>query len=245
MARERQILAFSGVLYPPEGFPPERMGSQLWQVMKLTDVRRPRMCLIATATGDSREYINRWYERAAAFGDADTSHLELFVKPNVANVRDHLLAQHAIFVSGGSVVNLLAVWQAHGVDEILRECWEAGVVLAGHSAGSLCWHQGGVTDSFGDNLDAFANGLGFLPFSNGVHDDLGDQPRRARFRGLISSGDLPSGYATEDGVGLHYVGTELHDVLGVLPERSAWFVESDGTGHYREKAIQARHWVPW
>lgn len=125
MVRERQILAGSGVIYPPEDFPPERVGVQLWQAMQLSGVsgvRRPKMCLIATATGDSREYIDRWYEVVRSFGDADLSHLELFVQPNVPDVRTHLLAQDVIFVSGGSVVNLLAVWRAHRLDEFLREC---------------------------------------------------------------------------------------------------------------------------
>ena len=108
-------------------------------------------------------------------------------------MRAHLLAQDVIFVAGGSVVNLLAVWRAHRLDEIIRECWDAGVVLAGQSAGSLCRHQGGVTDSFGDSLDPITNGLGFLPFSNSVHDDLADQPRRQRFRDLVAAGGLPAG----------------------------------------------------
>jgi hypothetical protein len=82
MVRERQILAGSGVIYPPDDFPPDRVGVQLWQAMQLPGVRRPRMCLIATATGDSREYIDRWYERVRFFGDAELSHLELFVQPN-------------------------------------------------------------------------------------------------------------------------------------------------------------------
>lgn len=244
MVRDRQILACSGVLYPPEGFPPERAGGQLWQAMQLSGARRPRVCLIATAVGDSREYIDRWYEWAGFFGAAVLSHLELFVQPNVPDVRAHLLAQDVIFVSGGSVVNLLAVWRAHRLDAFLRECWEAGVVLAGQSAGSLCWHLGGVTDSFGDGLDAVGGGLGFLPFSNGVHDDLGDQPRRQRFRELIAAGSLPPGYATEDGVALHYVGTELHEALSVLPGRNAWLVEPDGPGRYREEAVPARRWLP-
>jgi peptidase E len=244
MVKERQILACSGVLYPPDGFPPERVGAQVWQAMQLAGVRRPRVCLIATAVGDSREYIDRWYGRARWFGDADLSHLELFVQPNVPDVRAHLLTQDVIFVSGGSVVNLLAVWRAHGLDAIVRECWEAGVVLAGQSAGSLCWHLGGVTDSFGDGLDAINDGLGFLPFSNGVHDDLADQPRRRRFRELIGAGKLPPGYATEDGVALHYVGGRLHEVLSVLPERNAWFVEPDGVGQDRHRAIPARCWLP-
>jgi peptidase E len=198
----------------------------------------------ASAVGDSREYIDRWYERARSFGGAELSHLELFVQPNVPDVRAHLLAQDVIFVSGGSVVNLLAVWRAHGLNAILRECWEAGVVLAGQSAGSLCWHLGGVTDSFGDGLDAVDDGLGFLPFSNGVHDDLGDQPRRRFFRESIGARKLAPGYATEDGVALHYVGTRLHEVLSVLPGRNAWSVEPEGIGQYRQRAIPARYWVP-
>jgi peptidase E len=202
------------------------------------------VCLIATAGGDSREHIDRWYGRARSFQDTDLSHLELFVQPNVPDVRAHLLAQDVIFVSGGSVVNLLAVWRAHGLDAILRECWAAGVVLAGQSAGSLCWHLGGVTDSFGDDLDAVNDGLGFLPFSNGVHDDLRDQPRRQRFRELIGAGRLPAGYATEDGVALHYVGGRLHEALAVLPDRHAWFVEPDGVGRHRQTAIPARCWLP-
>jgi peptidase E len=244
MARERQILAGSGVLYPPADFPPEREGVQIWQAMQLAGVRRPKVCLIATAVGDSRELIDHWYERVRTFGEAELSQLQLFVQPNVPDVRAHLLAQDVIFVSGGSVVNLLAVWRAHRLDEYVRECWEAGVVLAGQSAGSLCWHLGGVTDSFGDDLDAIGDGLGFLPFSNGVHDDLGDQPRRRRFREFIAAGTLPAGYATEDGVALHYVGTRLHEAVSVLADRNAWFVTADGPGRYRQEAVPARCWVP-
>ena len=98
--------------------------------------------------------------------------------------------------------------------------------------------------SFGDDLDPVNDGLGFLPFSNGVHDDLDDQPRRRGFREFVANGTLPAGYATEDGVALHYVGTELHDVVSVLPDRNAWFVEADDHGGIREKALPARCWVP-
>ncbi|MFB9476118.1 Type 1 glutamine amidotransferase-like domain-containing protein [Nonomuraea salmonea] len=242
MIRQPQILACSGVLFPPAGY--RHPGAQIWQAMRLADVRRPRVCLVATATGDSREHIQGWYERAAAFGDAELSHLTLFTQPNVPDVRAHLLAQDVIFVAGGSVVNLLAVWRAHRLEPILRECWESGVVLAGQSAGSLCWHLGGVTDSFGDRLDVVADGLGFLPFSNGVHDDLGDQPRRTSFRRAVGAGELPAGYATEDGVALHYVGTRFHEALAVLPDRRAWLVEPDQDGKHRETMVPARLWVP-
>jgi peptidase E len=121
------------------------------------------------------------------------------------------------------------------------------VVLAGWSAGSLCWHVGGPTDSFGDSLGLFTDGLGFLPYSNGVHDDLGDQPRRSVFRVSVAEGRLPAGYATEDGVGLHYVGTGLHYVGTGLHEAVtmvdgawAWRVEPSPPRGYHVEAIRPR-----
>src|SRR5262245_24453762 len=127
----------------------------------------PRICFVATANGDQNASLEAFY-RAFAGSDVRCSHLALFDRPNVPDVSEHLLSQDVIWVDRGSVINLLAVWRVHGLDEILRECWRAGVVLAGESAGSLCWHGSGTTDSFG-GLHAFSNGLGFLPFSNTVH----------------------------------------------------------------------------
>lgn len=243
MPREPQILACSGLLYPPADYPVAWNGTQIWQAMQLSGAREPRLCLIATATGDAREHIDAALPIATELGAA-VSYLALFPQPNVPNVRQHLLAQDVIFVLGGSVVNLLAVWRAHRLDEILRECWEAGVVLAGRSAGSVCWHLGGVTDSFSDALDPIMNGLGFLPFSNGVHDDLADQPRRKTYRSCVASGELPAGYATEDGVGLHFVGTSLWEAVSAWPDRRAWQVTADGNGGYTESPITPRQWNP-
>jgi peptidase E len=243
-ARPRQILACSGVLHPPPDAPPELVGAQVRQAVALCGAREPRVCFVPTAVGDSPLTLERWYASAGAFGGAELSHLQLFTQPNVPDVRAHLLAQDVIWVCGGSVVNLLAVWRAHRLDAIMRECWEAGILLGGPSAGSLCWHLGGVTDSFGDALDPVTDALGFLPFSNGVHDDLADQPRRRSFRELVGAGTLGPGYATEDGVALHYVGTELREAVGILPGRSAWQVTPDAGGGYCETPVPARYWLP-
>jgi peptidase E len=124
---------------------------------------------------------------------------------------------------------------------VLRECWQAGVVLAGVSAGSLCWHLGGPTDSYRDALDPFDDGLGFLPWSNGVHDDVAAQPRRATYRRLVASGELAAGYASEDGVGLHYVGTELREAVTVRRGSQAWWVAADGDGGHVERAVPTRY----
>jgi len=172
--------------------------------------------------------------------DVDFSALRLFNQPSVPDIRKHLLSQDVPLVEGGRVVNLVAVWRAPGMPGIMREGCEAGVVLAGASAGSLCWHQGGPSDSFGDSLDPFTDGLGFLPFSNGVRDDFDDQTPRETYRALIAEGTLSAGYATEDGVGLHYVGNQLHEAVTIRPDARAWWVEADGAGGCTERSIVPR-----
>ena len=127
----------------------------------------------------------------------------------------------------------MAVWRAHGLAPVMRECWEAGVVLAGWSAGSLCWHRGGPTGSFSGSLTVFTDGLGLLPYSNGVHDSLGDQPRRRVYRQYVASGELPAGYATEDGAG-------LHEAVAMRDGAQAWWVEPSPDGGYHHKPIPPR-----
>ena len=244
MGREPQILACSGRAQWPEGSPPGLAGAQVRQAMALSGAARPRVCLIATAMGDSPGVIDGWYTTAPFFGSARLSHLQLFPQPNVPNVRAHLMTQDVIFVWGGSVVNLLAVWRAHRLDEILADCWSAGIVLAGGSAGSLCWHLSGVTDSFSDTLDPVTDCLGLLPFSNEVHFDSAEQPRRAVYRKLVAGGVLPAGYATEDGTALHYVGTSLHEAVTIVSGRQAWHVAPADSGGYAETALPTRFWLP-
>jgi peptidase E len=242
-AADRQILAYSGVLTAGPGEPGSfRLVQHAMSLAAATG--RVRVCYVPTAVGDAERAIEGQTARFAATADADLSVLRLFPQPNVPDVREHLLAQHVILVEGGSVVNLMAVWRAHGLPAIMRECWDSGVVLAGPSAGSLCWHLGGPTDSFRDELDQFTDGLGFLPYSNGVHDDFAGQPRRRAYRDMVGRGVLPAGYASEDGVGLHYAGTRLHEAVSILPGKRAWHVEPDGTGGYRERPIPARLLAP-
>ena len=139
-----------------------------------------------------------------------------------------LLDQDVVWVGGGSVANLLALWRVHGLDSIFAEVWKAGVVLAGVSAGSLCWHVGGTTDSFGPDLRPVTNGLAFLPYSNGVHYDSEPQ-RRPLFQRLIADGTLPDGYATDDGVGLVYRHTQLFEAVSEVRTKRAYSVRRNGT----------------
>ncbi len=122
----------------------------------------PRLCIVATGLGDNPVYVAAMY---GAFSRRDlVSHLALFPMPSVPDIREHLLSQDIIWVAGGSTANMLAVWRLHGLDRILRDCWQQGVVLMGTSAGSICWHAGGTTDSFRLPLRPVTDALGFLPY---------------------------------------------------------------------------------
>jgi peptidase E len=197
----------------------------------------PRVCVLATATGDDALRLAMTHNALAKLGFV-TSHLALFPMPNVSDVRAHLLAQDVIFVGGGSTANLLALWRLHGLDSILRECWESGVVLSGVSAGSLCWHVGGTTDSFGPTLQTVTNGLAFLPYSNSPHHDSEEQ-RRPLIHRLIAEGTLPDGYATENGTGLVFFGTELHEAFTEEEGKLAYALAREGDST-KEVALPTR-----
>ncbi|HEY1484522.1 MAG TPA: peptidase E [Micromonosporaceae bacterium] len=220
----RQIFAFSGVL---------EAGRPSWDLVKhgvslagIEPGAPVRVCFIPTAIGDSDVAIERTRDNfLRTIPGVEFSALKLFTQPSVPDIRAHLLAQDVLFVEGGSVVNLMAVWRVHGLRPILRECWEEGVVLTGVSAGSICWHLGGPTDSYSDALDPFDDGMGILPYSNGVHDDYPEQPRRETYRRQVDAGTCAPGYASEDGVGLHYIDTELHEAVTIVEGKTAWWVE--------------------
>ena len=232
MARgEPTILATSGGFFsdPRTGY---RVGPLLDLAVELAHPRStPRLCFVGTATGDEaagKAAVHAaYYER-----DAVVTCLDLFPMPNLQDVEGHLASRDVIWVGGGSSANLLALWRLHGLDVILRHCWESGVVLGGVSAGSLCWHVGGTTDSFGPDLRALTDGLGFLPWSNCPHYDAEEQ-RRPLYRRLVAEGTLPAGYATDNGVGLLYRGVEMVGAMTEVAGSAAYFVERgpDGTAH--------------
>ncbi len=200
--------------------------------------RLPRICFIGTAGGD-QAYWNANLHAAYYGREVLVSCLDLFPMPNIADMAAHLGLQDLIWVMGGSTANLLVLWRLHGLDKILRECWQSGVVLAGVSAGSLCWHVGGTTDSFGPELTPVTDGLAFLPWSNSPHYDSEDQ-RRPLYQRLVGDGVLPSGYATDNGVGLHYRGVEMVGAVSEVVGAGAYFVERLAEGTVRETRVEPR-----
>jgi dipeptidase E len=198
----RRILAMGG-----GGFTMQERSPALDRlVLTLTGKPVPKVCFLPTASGDPREQTTRFYERFAGW-PCEPSILSLFhLGRDRINPVEHLKGQDAIYVGGGSMRNMLAVWREHGVDAAMRRAWEAGVVLAGLSAGAMCWFQGGITMSGG--APAPVAGLGLLPGSMSVH--LGSEPERMpAYRLAVASGSLPAGYAVDDGAALLFEGERL------------------------------------
>lgn len=209
----RRILATSGGFLATDRWGVMKPGAIMLEALRLTGAERPRVCLVMTASGDNESYLARSYAALGALG-CDVDHLALFTMPN-RDPREVLGRSDLVWVGGGSVANLLSLWRLHGVDAAMLEAWEAGTILAGVSAGSICWHAGGPTDSFGPELQVVTNGLGLLPYGNGVHYDSEAQ-RRPLLQRVVGEGVLPASYATDDRIGLLYEGTEPVAVLADL-----------------------------
>ena len=232
------IVAIGGGSFIPNG----RWGSSpsplIRYALDLTGQDRPRVCLVLTAVGDASEYLARMYASFSQL-DVEVSHLALYPMPNHEDPRAHLLSQDLVYVSGGSVANLRALWGVHGLDTAFRDAWEAGVVLSGQSAGALCWHVGGNTDSYGPALRPFTDGLGLVPYGCGVHYDSEEQ-RRPSLHKLVGDGTLPTAYAADEGVALHYVGTEFVQAVSFREGQGAYEVTADGAGGAKETRIEPR-----
>jgi dipeptidase E len=214
---ERHIIGLGGGGDTPE------QSQRLWNyVLGVVGKDRPRMLFVPTAIGDADEGIVWFYERFA--GRGELRHLKTFPYPP-ENLRELIHEQDAICVSGGNTANMLAIWRVHGLDELMREAWKNGIVLWGASAGMICWFEQGVTDSFGPALEGM-DCLGFLSGSACAHYD-GEEMRRPRYRELVDGG-LKEGVAAEDGVAIHYLDTEISEIVTCRPGAAAYRVTREG-----------------
>ncbi len=195
---------------------------------------KQRICFLPTASGDPDNYIQAFHARYD--GLAETSHLNLFLR-KVKDLRGFLLSQDAIYVGGGNTANMLAVWRVHGVDTILREAYDSGIVMCGTSAGSLCWFECGVTDSFGLDLAPLNDGLGFIKGSNCPHYDS-ESLRQPQYHKFIMEG-LPGGYAADDGTALHFINGEFYEAVSSKPSSRAFEVRKQGN-EVVEKQLKVR-----
>jgi dipeptidase E len=231
--RRRYRVRVAGTIVAMGGLPSEdEVRRRLLEdyVFGLTGKERPRVLFVPTAVADAPDLTLWGY---SALGDrAQVSHVSFFPWPPL-DLRKVALEQDVIFVSGGNTANALAIWRTHGFDAILREAWEAGVVLTGWSAGMLCWFEAAVTDSFGPELQGMRDGLGFLPGSACPHYD-GEAERRPVYTKLVADG-FPPGLAADDCVALRFDGIELAEVVTARPGAAAYRVSARG-----EEPIEAR-----
>jgi peptidase E len=192
-------------------------------ILHQSEKSNPKICFIATASGDSDNYISRFYHFFEK-QDCQPSHLSLF-NPPTRDLESFLLEKDIIYVGGGNTKNLLVLWKEWGLDTILRKAWEQGIVLAGISAGSLCWFEEGVTDSYGDGLEPLKC-LGFLKGSNCPHYD-GESERRPSYQKLIATNSIKPGYAADDGVAIHFIDQEISQIVSSRPNAKAYKVYND------------------
>jgi len=205
-------------------------------VLELTDARRPRICFVPTASGD-HPASERFLEAFPAHG-FDASILWLFDR-DVADIDALLGEQDIVYVGGGNTVSMLAVWRAHGVDRALRAAYDAGVVMAGMSAGANCWFEACTTDSFRlGRADPLLDGLGLVPGSFTPH--YGSEPaRRPALLELVASGALPPGFACDDYAAVHMVGGAFAEAVRSRPDARVFRV-APGDGGTREEPLEAR-----
>ena len=198
-------------------------------VLAQARVTEPAIAFVPTASGDADSYIVRFYTAFSGL-PCRPSHLALFRR--TPDLRAYVLAQDVIYVGGGNTKSMLAVWREWGLPELLREAWTAGIVLAGISAGAICWFEQGVTDSFAGELRALQC-LGFLCGSCCPHYD-GEAQRRPAYHQLLLHGEITPGFAIDDGAAIHFVNDEVHRVVVSRRGARAYRVEMINSAVHEE-----------
>jgi dipeptidase E len=213
---KQQIIAMGG-----GGFSMEPNNSLLDEyVLQHARQRNPRVCFVPTASGDSADYTIAFYDAFKKFRCRPT-HLFL-LRPSTPDLEGFVMEQDVIYVGGGNTKNLMALWKAWTLDDILRKAWREGVMLAGISAGSICWFELGVTDSIPGKLTPLEC-LGFLKGSNCPHYDS-EKERRPSFQRLVAKGMISAGLAADDGVALHFEGDRFVGAVSSRPNALAYQV---------------------
>lgn len=232
---QRQIIALGGggLATEPEDLSLERY------ILAQTHVSEPAVAFLPTASGDADSSIVRFYSAYVRLS-CRPSHLSFFRR--TPDLRSYLLAQHVIYVGGGNTKSMLAVWREWGLPALLREAWESGIVLAGVSAGAICWFEQGVTDSFANQLRVL-DCLGFLPGSCCPHYD-GEAERRPSYHRLLCNGEIAPGYAIDDGVALHFLDHEVHRVVSARQGATAYRVRATN-GSVQEETLPVDHLRPF
>ena len=200
----------------PDNLALDRYILSLWR----NSDREPRICFIPTASGDSADYINRFYSAFEKLPCRPT-HLTLtglLTADPMAAIKENEI----FYIGGGNTPEMLAIWQRYRLDEALREAWEAGKILCGISAGAICWFEQAISDSVVEGELHPLNCLGFLPGTGCPHYD--EPGRRETFHWCLAKGDVSAGYGIDNSAALHFEGTTLVNVVTSRPGAYAYHV---------------------
>lgn len=240
--RTRQvILAASGGYSPAQPWSVPALGPIFKYGLDLSGASRPKVGFLTTGVGDDPT-IQMGLIRAAYDIGCKPTPISIFPKLNPPDAHEQLLAQDMIWVHGGSVANMLALWRTHRLDGTLKAALASGVIMAGTSAGSLCWHVGGTTRSFGLEPRLFDDGLAFVPHGNSVHLDS-ETERHELMANAVLQGVLPKSYCTQDGVALIYEDGLLVDTVADRESAHATCIELV-SGKIAERRIEPRILTP-
>ena len=236
----RRILAIGG-----GGFMMENSPTPVDELIRdLTKKAHPSVCYLATPSGDLPAHIDRFHQTYGDIG-CETSHLAFFRQPNsrsilLSDFRTRILQQDAIFVGGGNTKSTLAVWREWGLDQVLREAWESGILLSGMSAGAMCWFEAGITDSFWGGVYRPLKGLGFLPGGCAVH--YGSDPkRRETLHAAQQARAIPPSIAIDDFAAVLYANTSVDRVFSWKAGATAYQVDIDDTAVFETALVSDRN----
>ena len=203
----------------------------------LTGKSNPKICYVPTASADNPYGIVEWYSTCVdlpvrpfvlrTFLNADSSQ---------QTFEETILSMDAIIVGGGSTLNMLGIWKAQGIDTVFRKAYEKGIVLAGGSAGSLCWFTGGYSDSRPKRL-TIIDGLAFLNYSHCPHYHS-EPSRKPLYWQAILDGKLKEGYACDDYSALVFVNGVMKKSISLNKENNNYFI-SVVNGKIREEMLPA------
>lgn len=206
---------------------------------QLTGKARPKLLYLPTASADSPQGIISWYRSCAPL-NVEASHQISFIASTQQpkGWDEVLLSVDGIVCSGGNTLNQQVIWKAHGIDALLRQAWDRGIVLGGASAGSLCWFEEGTTDSRPKELST-VQCLGFLKGSHCPHYDA-EPGRRPLYHKLIGSGQMKPGYACDNDAGIHFENDAVKRVVATRADADVFHV-SLVDGKVVEKKLPAEH----
>ena len=193
-------------------------------VLELTGKERPKVCFVATASGDAEGYIWKFYDAFERAG-LQAAHLGLFNRAEDAQIEETVLSSDEILVGAGNTATRLAIWNLHGVTPFLRQAYDRGTVMAGVSAGGLCWFECGLTDSFGPSLRFLSNGLGLLPGAFCPHLDSEEARRRRYMEELLKH--RINGFGADDNAAIHFADESFQKAIA-FPGKKAYRFRIEG-----------------